>query len=75
MLVPLFGGLSLFGLGEGLLVRSRLGAPPWTVLAEGVARHAHVALGWATAGISALVLLMWWPLRERPGLAPWPTSS
>jgi uncharacterized protein len=67
MLAPLYVGLILFGIGEGLLVRSRLGATPWTVFAQGVAAHLHISLGWATAGISAVVLLAWFPLRERPG--------
>jgi uncharacterized protein len=67
MIAPLYVGLVLFGIGEGLLVRSRLGATPWTVFAQGVAAHLHVSLGWATAGISAFVLLAWFPLRERPG--------
>lgn len=67
MLAPLYVGLVLFGIGEGLLVRSRLGATPWTVFAQGVATHLHISLGWATAGISAVVLLAWFPLRERPG--------
>ena len=66
-LVPLFLGLSLFGVGEGLLVRSDWGATPWTVFAQGIARHAHVSIGWSTVGISAVVLVLWWPLRERPG--------
>ena len=67
MIAPLFAGLALFGLGEGLLVLSHLGATPWTVFAQGVAKHAGVSLGWATALISVVVLTMWWPLRERPG--------
>lgn len=66
--LPLLLGLSLFGLGEGLLVRSDWGATPWTVFAQGIARHAHVPIGWSTIAISAAVLLLWWPLRERPGL-------
>ncbi len=67
MLLPLFGGLAAFGLGEGLLVQSQWGASPWTVFAEGVAKHADISLGWATALISAAVLLLWFPLRQRPG--------
>lgn len=66
-LVPLVGGLTLFGIGEGLLVESHFGATPWTVFAQGVAKHVHVSLGWSTALISGVVLLLWWPLRERPG--------
>jgi uncharacterized membrane protein YczE len=64
---PLVSGLTLFGFGEGLLVQSHWGATPWTVFAQGVARHASISLGWATAAISAVVLLAWFPLRERPG--------
>lgn len=68
MVAPLLVGLSLFGFGEGLLVASHWGATPWTVFAQGVAKHAHVSIGWSTAAISAVVLLAWWPLRERPGV-------
>jgi uncharacterized membrane protein YczE len=60
-------GLSLFGFGEGLLVQSQWGASPWTVFAQGVSRHTHLSLGWSTALISAVVLLGWIGLRERPG--------
>ena len=67
MVFPLLIGLGLFGFGEGLLVQSRWGATPWTVFAQGVARHAHLSLGWSTAAISCAVLLVWFPLRERPG--------
>ncbi len=67
MIAPLIGGLSLFGVGEGLLVASHWGATPWTVFAQGLARHLHVSLGWATILVSLGVLLAWWPLRERPG--------
>jgi len=67
MVAPLVAGLSLFGLGEGLLVASHWGATPWTVFAQGVARHTGLSLGWATALISAVVMVAWWPLRERPG--------
>ncbi len=64
---PLVVGLAIFGFGEGLLVQSHWGATPWTVLAQGVARHAHLSIGWSTALISAVVLLAWFPLRERAG--------
>ena len=64
----LLGGLWLFGTGEALLVASRLGNTPWTVLAEGVSRHTPLSIGAATFVISLVVLLLWIPLRERPGL-------
>lgn len=65
---PLIGGLTLFGFGEGLLVCARWGATPWTVFAEGVSRHTGLSIGMATALISAFVLVLWVPLRERPGI-------
>ncbi len=68
MVLPLVVGLTMFGCGEGLLVVAQWGATPWTVFAQGVARHAHVSLGWSTAAISCVVLLAWFPLRERPGI-------
>jgi uncharacterized membrane protein YczE len=67
MVAPLFGGLAAFGFGEGLLVQSQWGASPWTVFAQGIAKHAQISLGWATALVSAVVLVLWIPLRERPG--------
>src|ERR1700679_944316 len=67
MVAPLVGGLTAFGFGEGLLVQSQWGASPWTVFAEGVARHARISLGWSTASISIVVLLVWIPLRQKPG--------
>jgi uncharacterized membrane protein YczE len=68
MTLPLVAGLTIFGFGEGLLVQSQWGATPWTVFAQGIARHLHLSLGWATALVSCVVLLAWFPLRERPGL-------
>jgi len=67
MLAPLVGGLTAFGVGEGLLVQSQWGASPWTVFAQGIAKQASISLGWSTALISCVVLLAWFPLRERPG--------
>jgi uncharacterized membrane protein YczE len=64
----LLAGLWVFGTGEALLVASRWGNTPWTVLAEGVSRHSPLSIGSATLVISAVVLLGWIPLRERPGL-------
>lgn len=46
---------------------SHWGATPWTVFAQGVARRLDVSIGWSTLLISSVVLLTWWPLRERPG--------
>ncbi|HEY1643158.1 MAG TPA: hypothetical protein VGG35_20880 [Streptosporangiaceae bacterium] len=67
-LVRLYAGLVGFGLSLALMVRARLGLGPWDVLHQGIARHLGVQLGWVTIGVSAIVLLTWIPLRQRPGL-------
>lgn len=61
-------GLWLFGTGEALLVVAELGNGPWTVLAQGAASRTSLSIGLATFLISAAVLALWIPLRERPGL-------
>ncbi len=64
----LLAGLVIFGLAEAVLITARLGNSPWTVLAEGVARHSPLSIGVATFAISAVILLLWIPLGERPGI-------
>ena len=61
-------GLSFFGIGEAFLVQSMLGNSPWTVLAQGVSIKTSLPLGLVTGMISVVVLLLWIPLREKPGL-------
>ena len=61
-------GLVGFGVGEGVVIAARLGNSPWTVLAEGISRHTPLTIGGATFVISVAILLVWIPLRERPGL-------
>ena len=63
----LFAGLSIFGLGDAFVIQSNIGNGPWSVLAQGISRHAHISMGWSTFAISAVVLLAWIPLREKPG--------
>ena len=67
-LLRLIAGLWLFGSGEALLVVADLGNSPWTVLAGGVATQTGWNIGTATIVLSFCVLLIWIPLRERPGL-------
>lgn len=67
-LVVLIAGLWLFGTGEAMLVDAALGNAPWTVFAQGIAVRAGITIGWATFATSVVVLLLWIPLRERPGL-------
>lgn len=67
-LLPLLGGLWLFGTGEALLVESRLGNTPWVVLSEGLSTKTGLSIGEATFAVSLVVLLLWIPFRQRPGL-------
>lgn len=63
----LFFGLAIFGLGDSLLIQGNTGNAPWTVLAQGLTRRTELSIGWATFLISVFVLLIWIPLKERPG--------
>lgn len=67
-LASLLFGLVLFGVGDACLVASELGNSPWTVNAEGIALHTPLTVGAATMATSFAILLLWVPLRQRPGL-------
>jgi uncharacterized protein len=67
-LASLLFGLVLFGAGEAMLVASELGNSPWTVFAEGVEKQTPLSVGAATVVTSFVILLLWIPLRQRPGL-------
>jgi uncharacterized membrane protein YczE len=58
-------GLTLFGVGEGLVVATELGNSPWSVFAEGLEVQTPLTIGAATLLISAVVMLSWIPLGER----------
>ena len=62
-------GLSLFGLGEGLLIVSASGASPWSVLAQGISSKSGFSVGLITFIISVSVLIFWIPLDQKPGVA------
>ena len=61
-------GLALYGFSMALMLRARLGLDPWDVFHQGLAGHLGISMGWVVNGVGALVLLLWWPLRQRPGL-------
>ena len=61
-------GLSLFGLGEGLLIISFTGASPWSVLAQGISLNIDLSIGTITLFISLAVLIFWLPLNQKPGI-------
>ena len=64
----LVSGLWLFGVGEAMIVHADLGNSPWTVFAQGVAIHTPLSIGTATIVLSFLVMAVWIPLRQAPGL-------
>lgn len=63
----LFFGLFIFGLGDALLIQSTIGNAPWSVLAQGISGRFNITMGWSTFAISSVVLLLWIPLKEKPG--------
>ncbi|ALU38735.1 hypothetical protein AS188_02085 [Kocuria flava] len=67
-LVQLLAGLVLYGFSMGLLVRAQLGVIPWDVLHQGLAGRLGLSMGTVVIGLSLLLLLLWIPLRERPGI-------
>ena len=61
-------GLTLFGLGEGLLIVSFAGASPWSVLAQGISLNVDLSIGTITLFLSIGVLIFWLPLNQKPGI-------
>ncbi|WP_234407296.1 YczE/YyaS/YitT family protein [Microterricola viridarii] len=61
-------GLFLYGIGMALIMRGEIGAAPWDVLTQGIVKHTGLSFGLITVLISAVVLLIWIPLRQRPGI-------
>jgi uncharacterized membrane protein YczE len=67
-LAQLFAGLILYGTSMTAMVHARLGLDPWDVFHQGLARHLGIRFGTTTILVGAVVLLLWIPLRERPGI-------
>ena len=66
MLILVFG-LMIFGVGEAFLVVTSLGNSPWVVLSEGISLNSNLNIGESTFLVSVVVLLLWIPLRQKPG--------
>lgn len=66
--MQLLVGLALYGFGCGLMVEAGIGLDPWTVFAQGVSLRTGVGIGWVTNLIGFAVLLLWIPLRQKPGV-------
>ena len=67
-LIQLLGGLILYGLAVAMIVRAGLGLDPWNVLNQGVAERLPLSYGVVMILIGAAVLLLWLPLRQKPGI-------
>ncbi|MFD9224061.1 YitT family protein [Streptomyces sp. NPDC002730] len=67
-LLHLYIGLALYGVSSALLVRGGLGLEPWGVLHQGLAERTGLTIGVVSIIVGAAVLLLWIPIRQRPGL-------
>lgn len=67
-LLQLYIGLTLYGVSSALLVRAGLGLEPWGVLHQGLAELTGLTIGVISIIVGAAVLLLWIPIRQRPGL-------
>lgn len=66
-LSQLYAGLVLYGVSDAMLLLAGLGVDPWDVLQQGLARRIGLGVGTWAVIVGALVLLLWIPLRQRPG--------
>ncbi len=66
--VMLFSGFLLWGLGLALFVRANLGLGPWDAFHQGLGFQLGITIGTASIIASVLVLLLWIPLKQRPGI-------
>ncbi|MFI9556654.1 membrane protein YczE [Nonomuraea endophytica] len=67
-LLRLYGGLALYGLGIGLQIESGVGNSPWDVFHQGVALRTGLTIGTIIILVGALVMLLWIPLKQKPGI-------
>ena len=62
------GGLALFGVGIALILEANLGAAPWDVFHQGISRLTDISVGTVIVATGLILLLVWIPLRQRPGI-------
>jgi uncharacterized membrane protein YczE len=67
-LLRLYAGLALYGVGVGLQIESHLGGSPWDVFHQGLSIHLGLSIGTWIILVGALVMLLWIPLRQKPGV-------
>ncbi|WP_292053930.1 MULTISPECIES: YczE/YyaS/YitT family protein [unclassified Brevundimonas] len=66
--IQLILGLSVFGLGAALMVRAHLGLDPWNVFHQGLSSLTGLSLGFLSILSGVVVMLLWIPLRQKPGV-------
>lgn len=64
----LIPGLLLYGIADAFMIKAAVGVDSWTVFAQGIALRTGLSIGVLTNLIGLAVLLLWIPLRQRPGL-------
>lgn len=67
-IAQLIPGLILYGVADAFMIRAAIGVDPWTVFAQGMSLHTGFGIGILTNIIGLAVLLLWWPLRQKPGI-------
>ena len=67
-LLLLIIGLTLFGIGESLLISTGAGVSPWTVFAQGISNYTNWTIGFSTLIVSLGILVLWVPLSQKPGI-------
>ena len=67
-IIILITGLWIFGTGDAIIIAAGMGVAPWTVLAQGITEQVGISVGRSTFLISLIILLLWIPLKERPGI-------
>ena len=61
-------GLFLYGVAIAMMIQAGIGVSPWDVLSQGVSLRTGIPFGWVTVIIGAIVLLLWIPIRQKPGI-------
>jgi uncharacterized membrane protein YczE len=61
-------GLFLYGIAISMMVRAAVGVAPWDVLTQGLSKQTGIPFGWMTNIIGLFVLLLWIPIRQKPGI-------
>ncbi|MEO7126717.1 MAG: hypothetical protein ABI382_03830 [Nakamurella sp.] len=61
-------GLFLYGVSIAMMVQAAIGIAPWDVLSQGISIHTGISFGWVTNLVGVVVLLLWIPIRQKPGI-------